>query len=44
MNDWYLTKDIKTEENAKRDEMKKYLEAFIQKYNVTLIKNNYDKP
>lgn len=44
VDDWYLTNDIKSQEKDRCDEMKKYLEAFIQKYNVTLIKNNYDKP
>jgi len=42
--DWYLTNDIKEIEVDKREELKKVIESYIQKFNVTLIKNNYDKP
>jgi len=42
--DWYLTKNVMEEEVEKREEMRKVIEAYIQKFNVTLIKNNYAKP
>jgi phosphoglycerol transferase MdoB-like AlkP superfamily enzyme len=42
--DWYLTNNLKDIEVIKRDQMKKVIEAYIQKFNVTLIKNNYAKP
>lgn len=42
--DWYLTNDIKEIETDKREELKKVIESYIQKFNVTLIKNNYAKP
>jgi hypothetical protein len=42
--DWYLTNNLKDIEVIKRDQLKKVIEAYIQKFNVTLIKNNYAKP
>lgn len=42
--DWYLTNDIKEIEIDKREELKKVIESYIQKFNVTLIKNNFAKP
>lgn len=40
-NDWYLRRDIKNTNSKKVDELKRYLEAYIQTYNNTLIKNTY---
>lgn len=40
-NDWYLTKNIKDIDTQKTEEMKIKLQAYIQKYNATLIRNNY---
>ncbi len=42
--DWYLTNNIKDIQKEKCYELKKAIEAYIQKFNVTLIKNNYAKP
>ena len=42
--DWYLTNDIKDIDVEKREQLKKVIESYIQKFNVTLIKNNYAKP
>lgn len=41
--DWYLANNIKDVEVEKCKELKKAIEAYIQKFNVTLIKNNYSK-
>jgi phosphoglycerol transferase MdoB-like AlkP superfamily enzyme len=40
-NDWFLEKDIKNIALDKTAEMKNKIEAYIQKYNATLIQNNY---
>lgn len=42
--DWYLTNNIMDIDIEKREELKKVIESYIQKFNVTLIKNNYAKP
>lgn len=42
--DWYLTNNIKDIEVDKCNQMKKKVEAYIQKFNFTLINNNYAKP
>lgn len=41
VNDWYLTNNLKDQESPKKDSMQNYLKAFIQKFNVTLIDNQY---
>lgn len=41
--DWYLTNNIKDSDIHKREELKKKLQAYIQKYNAILINNNYNK-
>ena len=41
-NDWYLTNNLVDKELEVKDKMKKRLQAFIQKYNATLIQNNYN--
>lgn len=41
--DWYLTKNLKDNNSTRLIEMRDYLKAFIQKYNATLIDNNYTK-
>ncbi len=40
--DWYMKSNIKDVESKKAQEMKNKLQAFIQQYNSTLIKNKYD--
>ncbi len=40
-NDWYLRNDIKNTDTLKSNELREYLEAYIQTYNSTLIKNTY---
>lgn len=40
-SDWYLTNNLKNINLNKQMELLKYLQAFIQKFNVTLIKNLY---
>lgn len=39
--DWYLTKNLKDQNIGRMDEMLMYLKAYIQKFNATLIENNY---
>ncbi len=41
-NDWYMKANIKDVETKKAQEMKIKLQAFIQRYNSTLIKNKYN--
>lgn len=43
-NDWFLANNIKDVNVEKCNELKMAIEAYIQKFNVTLIKNNYAKP
>lgn len=41
-NDWYMKSNILDIESQKAKEMKQKLQAFIQQYNSTLIKNKYN--
>ncbi len=40
--DWYLKNNLKDQNIARKQEMLNYLKAYIQKFNVTLIDNNYN--
>ncbi|MFN5704393.1 MAG: LTA synthase family protein [bacterium] len=40
-DDWYLKNNLKEENIIRKQEMLNYLKAYIQKFNVTLIDNNY---
>jgi phosphoglycerol transferase MdoB-like AlkP superfamily enzyme len=40
-SDWYLEKDVKDLDVKKANEMKNKIQAYIQKFNATLIQNNY---
>lgn len=40
--DWYLTNNLIDVDVERKEKMKKALQAFIQKYNATLIRNNYN--
>lgn len=42
-NDWFLTQNIKDVEVEKKEQLKKILQAYIQKFNVTLKNNKYHK-
>lgn len=40
-DDWYLQNNLKDVNIRRKEEMLNYLKAYIQKFNVTLIDNNY---
>lgn len=40
-DDWYLQNNLKDANIRRKEEMLNYLKAYIQKFNVTLIDNNY---
>jgi phosphoglycerol transferase MdoB-like AlkP superfamily enzyme len=40
-DDWYLKNNLKEKNITRMQEMLNYLKAYIQKFNVTLIDNNY---
>ena len=40
--DWYLTNNLIDVDVERKEKMKKALQAFIQKYNATLIRNDYN--
>lgn len=41
--DWFLTQNLKDIEVEKKEQLKKILQAYIQKFNVTLKNNKYHK-
>ncbi len=41
-DDWYLKNNLEEDNITRKQEMLNYLKAYIQKFNVTLIDNNYN--